>query len=323
MMGVLLLLLPATCAWANPGAIKKATFMTAWVPQAQFAGYYVAAEKGIYRRYGIDLTVIPGGPGRSTVDYLKSGKTDFSCIWLSTALQQRSTGFELVNIGQIVQKSALMLVAKKARGIRTVGDVQQKRVGLWGGDYSIQPLALFKKSNLRVQVVPQSLSLDLFLRDGVDVASAMWYNEYHTIINSGIDPDELTTFFFQDYGLNFPEDGIYARAASFRADPELACNFVRASVEGWLYAFSHPEEAVDIVINRMNAALLPANRSHQRWMLARFKDLVVPADAKTIPGKLQRSDFDAVATALKAEGFIGAVPDFNDFAAHCENHGNR
>jgi NitT/TauT family transport system substrate-binding protein len=66
-----------------------------------------------------------------------------------------------------------------------------------------------RKYDLTVQVVPQSFSVNLFLRDGVDVASAMWYNEYHTILNCGIDPDELTTFFFHEHGLNFPENGIY------------------------------------------------------------------------------------------------------------------
>jgi len=66
-----------------------------------------------------------------------------------------------------------------------------------------------RKYDLTVQVVPQSFSVNLFLRDGVDVASAMWYNEYHTILNCGIDPDEPTTFFFHEHGLNFPENGIY------------------------------------------------------------------------------------------------------------------
>jgi len=60
--------------------------------------------------------------------------------------------------------------------------------------------------------------VNLFLRDGVDVVSAMWYNEYHTIINSGLNPDELTTFFFHEHGLNFPEDGIYTLEETFKRD---------------------------------------------------------------------------------------------------------
>jgi NitT/TauT family transport system substrate-binding protein len=49
----------------------------------------------------------------------------------------------------------------------------------------------------------------------------MWYNEYHTIINSGYDPEELNTFFFADYGLNFPEDGIYCSGELYRNNPEI------------------------------------------------------------------------------------------------------
>ena len=316
------LLFIAVSARAGEGAAKKVTFMTPWVPQAQFAGYYVAQERGLYRNHGIDLEIVPGGPDRSAVDFLKGGQTDFAGLWLSTALQQRAKGFRLINLGQIVQKSALMLVAKKAGGIRTAADLQAKRIGLWGGDFAIQPHAFFKKNNLRVQIVPQSLTLNLFLRDGVDVASAMWYNEYHTIINSGINPDELTTFFFQDYGLNFPEDGIYAGEEYYRADPALACNFVQASVAGWLYAFSHPEEAVDIVLKRMSSAHLPANRPHQQWMLARMKDLVAPAGGTAPPGVLRRTDYEAVAGTLKAAGFIVAIPAYEEFSANCVSHGD-
>jgi len=70
------------------------------------------------------------------------------------------------------------------------------------------------------------------------VASATWYNEYHTLINSGLDPDELTPFFFHEHGLNFPEDGIYTLEETLKRDPSLSCDFVKASIEGWVYAFS-------------------------------------------------------------------------------------
>jgi len=76
----------------------------------------------------------------------------------------------------------------------------------------------------------------------------MWYNEYHTIINSGINPDELSTIFYYDYGLNFSEDGIYTLEESFSKKSGTVRAFVKASIEGWLYAFSHSDEALDIVI---------------------------------------------------------------------------
>jgi NitT/TauT family transport system substrate-binding protein len=138
-------------------SLKKASFLPQWIPQAQFAGYYVAYEKGIYKKYGIDLTILKGGPDSSPVEYLEKGKTDLASIWLSTAIQKRSQGIKLVNIGQIIQRSALMLVAKKARGINKPRDINGRKVGLWGAEYQIQPRPFFKKYNLKVRIIPQSL----------------------------------------------------------------------------------------------------------------------------------------------------------------------
>lgn len=318
-----LLLLIAAPVRSEDLTLRKATFMPHWVPQAQFAGYYVAYEKGLYRKYGLDLVIIDGGPGRSTTDYLKDRKADFTLVWLSTAIQRRSDGLKLVNLGQIIQKSALMLVAKKSRGINSAKDLEGKKVGIWEGDFAIQPRAFFKRNKLNVRIVPQSFSLNLFLRDGVDAASAMWYNEYHSLINSGLDPGELTTFFFQDYGLNFPEDGIYTLEETYRKDPGMVCGFVKASLEGWTYAFSHPGEALDIMLRHMAAAGVPANRMHQKWMLERMKDLISPAGGGTVMGELKEEDFKKVAAELKADGLIRQIPAFSEFYVRCAEHERR
>ena len=297
--------------------LKKASFIPHWVPQAQFAGYYVAYDKGIYKKYGIDLTILKGGPNSSSVEFLEKGKADFGIMWLSTAIQKRSQGLKLVNIGQIIQRSALMLVAKKANGIHKPQDINGKKVGLWGAEFQIQPKAFFKKYNLKVKVIPQSFSVNLFLRDGVDVASAMWYNEYHIIINSGLNPEELTTIFFYDHGLNFPEDGIYTLEKNFTENPSLSCAFVKASIEGWQYAFAHPDEAIDIVLKYISLANLPANRVQQKWMLGRMKDIISPQDYKTRIGMLNQSDFLRVAKEMRENDFIKSIPDYDSFYRNC------
>jgi len=303
--------------------LKKVTFIPQWSPQAQFAGYYVAYEKGIYKKYGIDLNILKGGPDSSSVEFLEKGKADFATMWLSTAIQKRSKGVKLINIGQIIQRSALILVAKKSTGIHKPEDINGKKVGLWGDEFQIQPNAFFKKYDLKVKVIPQSFSVNLFLRDGVDVASAMWYNEYHTIINSGINPEELITFFFYDHGLNFPEDGIYALENNFKKDPSLSCAFVKASIEGWQYAFAHPDEALDIVLKYMTIAKIPANRAHQKWMLEKTKDLISPQDNKTFIGILLKADFLRVAKELKENGFIKEIPEFESFCRECSVHAEK
>jgi NitT/TauT family transport system substrate-binding protein len=304
--------------YAAEKPLKKASFIPQWSPQAQFAGYYVAYEKGFYRKNGIDLTVLQGGPDRPSSQFLIQGKSDFATLWLSTAMRLAASGKDIINIGQIVQRSALMLIAKKSSNIKTPQDINGRKVSLWGEDFQIQPKAFFRRYNLEVKIVPQSFSVNLFLRGGVDVASAMWYNEYHTIINSGLNPDELTTFFFHEHGLNFPEDGIYTLEETFKKDPALACVFVKSSIEGWLYAFSHIEEALDIVLKYIGQAKIPANRPHQRWMLNRMKDLITPVDQESPIGMLQTLDYQRVDYELKENDLVKRTPSYYSFFVRCD-----
>lgn len=301
--------------------LKKATFIPQWFPQAEFAGYYVALDKGIYRKYGIDLTITPGGAEQSSVDYIASKKADFGGTWLSTAIQKRAQGLKLINIGQIIQRSALMLIVKKSSGIKTPQDMDGKKVGLWRGDFQVQPMAFFRKYNLKVNVIPQPFStdyIDLFLMDALDVATAMWYNEYHLILNAGLNRDELSTFFFHDYGLNFPENGIYTLEETYRKDPDLCCAFVQATIEGWRYCFDHHEEALDVVIRSMKELNLPTSRVHQRWMLERMIDIIQPLDKSVPLGTLLEEDYERVARTLKGNGLLKEVPPYAEFYKKCQ-----
>ena len=301
--------------------LKKVVFIPQWVPQAQFAGYYFAAEQGIYRKHGLDVTIVSGGPQKPPpLDLLREGKADFATLWLSTGIQARAQGLNLVNIGQVVPRSAFMLVAKKSRGIRSPRDIQGKKVGLWGPIFQVQARAFFKKYDLDVTIIPQSFSVNLFLRDGVDVASAMWYNEYHTILAAGLNPEELTPFFFHEHGLNFPEDGIYALEDRFKRDPEMCRSFVKASIEGWLGAFAHKEKTLDMVMKNLKGEHMPANRVHQRWMLERMKDLILPSDQSDLGVQLLPGDYSRVATSLHSSGLIDRIPEFPIFYRDCSGN---
>jgi NitT/TauT family transport system substrate-binding protein len=309
------ILLTATLARAAEPA--TVSFIPQWQPQAQFAGYYTAYEKGFYRQQGLNVKIMRGGPDRPPSELLARGRADFGTMFLTSGIIQRSRGAKLVNLAQIVQRSALMLVAKKGSGIKTPQDMNGKKVGLWGEDFQGQPQAFFRKYQLKVSVIPQSATLNLFLRGGVDVASAMWYNEYHLILNAGLDPQELTTFMLADHGLNFPEDGIYCREDQVKAHPDRCRRFVQASLEGWRYAFQHPQEALDIVMKYVDAANVATDRVHQKWMLERMRDIILPPGSDVPPGMLPQADYDRVAAELKISGLIPQVPPYAQFFFNC------
>jgi NitT/TauT family transport system substrate-binding protein len=296
-----------------------------WLPQAQFAGYYMAAEKGLYRKHGLNLTVLRGGPEHSLSATFARDKATFATAFLSSAIQLRSQGVRLVNIGQIVQRSGFMLVSKKSSGINNPADLSGKKVGLWA-DFRLQPLAFFRKYGVDVKPVYQGATMHLFLRGGVAAASAMWYNEYHALLNSGLNEDELTPFFFDRHGLNFPEDGLYCLEETFRRDPTSCCNFVRASLEGWEYAFAHPEETLDVVMRHIDRANVATNRIHQKWMLATMKDLIVPSGPSASPrppgsrgalGYLRQEDYLRVAGEMKINRLIAQIPPYGEMYANC------
>jgi len=312
--GVLVLCMlpfPALCQDLQP-----VTFLPQWTPQAQFAGYYVAIQKGFYQKRGIDLHLLAGGPDSPPADLLRCRKTDFTTMFLSDAIKLRSKGVDLVNVAQIGQKSGFILVARKSSGILSPKDLNGKRVSLWS-DFQIQPLAFFRKYQVHVTIVPQTYTINLFLQGGVDAACAMWYNEYHTLLNSGVNADELTTFFFDKYGLNFPEDGMYCLGDTLKTDDHICRNVVNASIEGWRYAFDHPNEAIDIVMTYAQETHVGTNRVHQRWMLDRIRDISLPDGSSTPMGNLSPDDYQTVARELKSGGMIDDIPNFNEFYVPC------
>jgi NitT/TauT family transport system substrate-binding protein len=311
-----LLLLLAPAFGAQEAALRQVSFIPQWTPQSQFAGYYVAYEKGFYQRRGLQVKIMRGGPNWPPSAMLANGRADFGSMMLTTGIIKRSQGVKLLNIGQIVQRSALMLVAKKASGINAPKDLEGKKVGLWGEDFQGQPKAFFRKYGLSVKLVPQSGTLNLFLRGGVDAASAMWYNEYHLLLNAGLNPEELTTFLLADHGLNSPEDGIYCREETFKESPERCGDFVRASIDGWRYAFAHPDEALDIVMHYVHAANIATNRVHQKWMLARMRDIIMPGAADAM-GLLREEAYQRVAAELRHSGLINQIPPYAEFYDNC------
>lgn len=296
--------------------MRTVTFVPQWLPQAEFAGFYVAYEKGFYKKYGINLIIMRGDLGNSPPELLYRKKVNFTTMFLATAIPAREKGVKLVNIGQIVQKSGYMLVAKKSQGIFSPGDLNGKKIALWPAS-RVQADEFFHKFGIKAHVVPQGSSMNLFLRGGVDAASAMWYNEYHTLLSAGLEEKDITPFFFDQYGLNFLEDGIYCLEEFYMHNRPLCCNFAKASLEGWQYAFDHPKEAINIVMKYAWGANMATNRVHQEWMLKRMKDLILAGSKTKITGHLDEVDYKRVATELQQYRLIKSIPKYGDFYVDC------
>lgn len=309
---LLMLMFYLTMAPGVAKADKTVRLALQWYPQTQFAGFYMAKEKGIYARHGLNVEILHGDADSDSLERVISGKTEFGTAFLSSAMERWAEGAPLVNVAQIVQRSALMLVARKDSGITTIKDLEGARIGTWGSKFQLQAESLFHRENMHVTFVRQSPSFELFMRGGLDATLAMWYNEYHRLLSYGLNPEEMTTFMFSDLNLNQPEDGIYCLQSTFETSPDTVRSLIQASVEGWEYAFAHPEETVDTLLEIMKEQKVRANKAHQTWMLARMRDIILQKDSH-LDTRLNPVDFDSLKIELMRAGVIMANIPYNEF----------
>jgi NitT/TauT family transport system substrate-binding protein len=308
-----LVLIPLDMSRPQSKELKKITFLPSWVPQQQFAGYYMAKEKGIYEKYGLDVTIMTGGYAHDVTTSLKSGETDFGIMFLYTGVMERAKGTKLVNIGQIFQRSGIMFIAKKKSGIKTLKDFNGKKIGIWRTSATELTTGFLRKHNINAEIVPFDKGINVFLKDAVDITVMMNYNEYKRLINSGINPDEIITFNFYDHEMNFPEDGIYCMENTYKSDPELCKNFVEASIEGWTYALTNTDETIEVINKYQKSAMIPYNRSHSLWMLNSMKDIISASDKNIKEGNLLKSDYDNLTNFLYENKYITKKPLYGDF----------
>ncbi|MBN1261847.1 MAG: ABC transporter substrate-binding protein [Anaerolineae bacterium] len=256
-------------------ATDSVTLQLQWVTQAQFAGYYVALEKGWFAEVGIDLTILPGGPDISPVERVALGTAEFGTALLSDLAVQIQEGRPLISIAQIQQKNGLMLVTRTDSGITSPSDFVGKRVGVWLGSWEAQFNALLAQAGLSQQdfdLVSQGYSMDTFLSGDLDVASAMVYNEYQTVLESGVPAGDLRLIDYADFGLDFPGDTLFTRRDLWESNPDLCRRMLAASLRGWEYAVAYPSEAADIVL-RYDASGVQT-REHQLAMMREIANLV-------------------------------------------------
>ncbi|WP_199615915.1 ABC transporter substrate-binding protein [Paenibacillus alkalitolerans] len=249
-----------------------------WVPQAQFAGYYVALDKGYYAEEGLEVEILPGGPDIVPEQQVAGGAADIGVDWVASLLAHQEQGLPLVEISQIFQNSGLVLVSKKTSEIAAPADLKGKKVGNWMGGNEFEILALFDKYNLDpnadLQFVKQGFTMDQFLAGELDAASAMTYNEYQVVLEQGVPESELSVIDMNAEGVAMLEDNLFANKDWLAENKETAAKFVRASLKGWKDAIDNPEAAVDIVMKAVEEG--STSREHQLKMMEEVAKLVAP-----------------------------------------------
>ena len=277
-------------------AADEVTLQLKWVTQAQFAGYYVAQEKGFYDEAGLDVTINPGGPDIAPPQVIAGGGADVIIDWMPSALASREKGVPLVNIAQPFKRSGMMLTCRKETGIKAPQDFKGKTLGVWffGNEYPflswMSQLGIPTKGGSDgVTVLKQGFNVDPILQKQADCISTMTYNEYWQVIDAGIPAEELLVFKYEDEGVATLEDGLYVLEERLQdaAFVERMARFVKASMKGWDWARAHAEEAAMIVLE--NDATGAQTEKHQVRMMGEINKLTEGSNGKLDPKDYQRT----------------------------------
>jgi len=255
-----------------------------WLPQAQFAGYYVALDQGYFEEEGFDtVDIVPSGGDIVPQDALVAGDVDFAIAWVPKVLGTlEATGAELTDIAQVYQKSGMLQVSFADKGVPTVADFEGKR-----NEWEIfAAMAAEGLDASTVSITTQDFSMNALLDGDVDAAQAMTYNEWAQILEvvnpaTGklYQPEDFDVVSYEDTDGAMLQDAIWADTARLADDPayaDAAVRFLKAVTKGWIFARDNPEEAATITYDAaINAeAAFPVGPVHQLWQMNEVNKLI-------------------------------------------------
>ena len=271
------------------GNAQRIVFTPQWTPQSQFAGYYVAQEKGFYKEAGVEVDFQHPSASYSAANRLFEGSSDMITQQLVQAMIAIDRGMPMVHILQTSQRNSLVLVSK-SDSIRTIDDLKGKKVGVWKSGFGDLAYIMDSEKDLDIQWVPYLESVNLFLSGAIDATLAMSYNEFLKIRVAGHEDKPVIRFSETEY--DYPEDGLYVSTDFYQRYPDKVKAFAEASRKGWEWAHEHPEETLDIVMKWAERENVHTNRIHQQWMLEQILEIQCKDGEKKPSFQLDAAKFD-------------------------------
>jgi NitT/TauT family transport system substrate-binding protein len=325
--GIAALLLAGT-VWAAAGAgaspakqsktaATKVTLQLKWVTQAQFAGYYAAAEKGYYKQAGLDVKIKIGGPDIIPEQVVAGGQAEFGIDWVPSLLSARDKGTKLVDIGQVFTRSGMTQITWKDSGISSISKMRGKKVGNWLGGNEFELFAALTRAgmdpskNKGVTIVKQPFDMNLFLKRQIDSASAMTYNELAQVLESKNPKtgkltklSDLNVLKMENIGTGMLEDDIFTteKWISDKSHQATAKKFLAASFKGWIWCRDHASDCVNFVLKQGPTLL----KGHQTWQMNEINALIWPAPQGI--GVMSKAAFDRTAKIAKQFKVIKKTP---------------
>jgi NitT/TauT family transport system substrate-binding protein len=246
----------ATCAHAQ--ALDKVTFGTNWVAQAEHGGYYQALADGTYKKYGLDVTILPGGPNANNRILLPVGKIDF---YMSANLLQAfdavAQNIPTVAVAASFQKDPQVLMAHPGQGIEKFEDL--KKLTLLVSKEGMAGYYQWLKKDYGftdAQVRPYTFNPQPFLADRKMAMQGYVTSEPYAVETQG--KFKPVIFLLADQGFSTYSTLIETRRDLVEKKPDLVQRFVDASAIGWANYIYGDNKAANALIKKQNPEMTDA-----------------------------------------------------------------
>ena len=305
--GVLLIAGGPAAHASAPAGLDVIHLQLRWLPQFQFAGYYAAVDKGFYREEGLDVRLHPGEPDRQPVAEVLAGRAQYA-EGNSEVLLARLQGIPLVALAAIFQHSPSVLLALRKSGINSAQDLIGKKVMFMDSKNDPDFLTMLLNegvSTSQLTVLPSSYNFEDLVTGKVDAFNSYLTNEPFYLKQRNI---EFTVINPRNYSVDFYSDVLFTTAAELKAHPKRVEAMRRATLKGWRYAMEHPDEIIDLLINKYQVR---KSREHLQFEAAAMRPLILPDLVKI--GHMNPERWHHMAETFVRVGMIDASYSLDGF----------
>ena len=250
-MRLLVLIILFISTLSSNQKLEKISLQLQWLDQFQFAGYYVAKEKGYYKDVGLDVEIKKYTLGDSVTQKVVDNESQYG-TGRTSLLIDKSEGKKVYILSAILQSSPLVLVSLKSSGINKIEDFKNKTIMLTGTESSASIFGMTSSNGIDykdMNTIRSENKLQNLIDKKIDIISAYTSNQVYTLKKQNID---INVFHPKDYGFNFYSDILFTNESEYKNHHTRVHHFNEASLKGWKYAFDNIEETVDLILNKYN-----------------------------------------------------------------------
>lgn len=264
------------------GPIQEFNLKLKWLHQAQFAGNYVANEKGFYKDEGLKINILPFSFDDPTIKSVSEGRETFGITGADELVLARSKGVPIKAIAVIYKINPVTAYSLPNSGITKPQDFVGKTVGIEragdGTEINVGILysAMMAKLGIdRSKIKEITIGYDAkeLLSGKTDISTGYIINEPNEVKEK---LGDVNTILMADYGVNMYADVIFVTENTIKNKPEVVERFLRATLKGWQYAIEHEDEAVDMTL----VYAKDSNKKHQAYMLKASVPLIHTGSSK-------------------------------------------